>query len=343
MSKSKKMMKRSLALGALMAFVITGSAWAEVTQVEHSSTGKRTAGLAYTSGVNNVYSVDNNNNNITNNNDDSRNYGLALTFGNKAAEEVVLGVNIDEGVILGIDVDCADNRAQGIRVNYGNTLNVSGGTLKVDVDTTGADYSLGIGAYHKGTINASSTVVNVDGNRGHIWAIGYENDKTINLGNDKYQYGVKDSYLTINNLNASANVTEGGEVVGAKYDTNGKVTSIVDDVRGIVVSYGTLNLVGESTIVNVTNGVDGFGRVQGAMTQGDIDTKTQDFTDAIINFNASNTSFTVTNTGKNLVSGVQGIVASGPVGINFNGQDASITVNGGTEATVPSTIFNNAC
>ena len=52
MSKSKKMMKRSLALGALMAFVITGQVWAaDVTGPNYSYTGNETENLIYADGT----------------------------------------------------------------------------------------------------------------------------------------------------------------------------------------------------------------------------------------------------------------------------------------------------
>ena len=128
---SKKMMKRSLALGALMAFVITGQAWAaSVKNAEiNSFTGSEiTVGSEWDTNLESgrAYGIGAN---VADNY--VLNTGKLLTITNKQTSVATrnYGIVIESGTSLSVknavSVDVANSgnyRAVGIRNNYGNNL-----------------------------------------------------------------------------------------------------------------------------------------------------------------------------------------------------------------------------
>lgn len=179
---SKKMLKRSLALGALMAFVITGSAWAENSSEENETTRY---GIEVNSGTHNC-------GNLVYNLTDSGDRSVGIHAHNNDVE-----VKAD---ILSATVSNA-SFAAGVEATDGATVELGKATLTVSANEKLGSEAYGINVARKGsaivTGNIEATVT------GGAWVTGLEayNGSSIEVGSSDVKVG-----------NVALNVTANGTV-----------------------------------------------------------------------------------------------------------------------------------
>ena len=307
---SKKMLKRSLALGALMAFVITGQAWAaEVVNGAFEGYSDRYTALGYNGGTEGNLQIGANEEKKLESKFENtlRNYGIAL---DGVGSSLSINGEADSVLTVVAEVDADGKRAYGIR-NISNS-----GILEVDVSTVNvtanakkgdaAVSAVGIANYGKQiTILAEETNVNVTGSDKLVFAVTNEFDGGINQINPT---------LTINNLNATVTTNEGIATVNSGDPS-------YTFVKGVNTTYGTTTLAGNTTVIKVINNADNYD-VSGAMTQGN----NYENQAATLNFDAvQSTVINVTDTA-NAGTYVSGLVASGPAGVLLNSLVTNVTV-----------------
>ncbi|MBQ7884260.1 MAG: hypothetical protein IJ320_07900, partial [Phascolarctobacterium sp.] len=327
---SKKMLKRSLALGALMAFVITGSAMAgEFGTIYNEGTDSNPYGVSTDTTVNANMTISGNgditdkdysvalgaygdncetyvdiadgvtlNLNATSN-IAARNYGIMLENG---AEKLIIKGGADSNLSVFAEVTDDGKRAYGIR-NYalGGVVSIDVSDVNIIANAKKGDArvsAVGIANYGKETeIIADKTTVSVTGSDRMVLAVTNEYDSTLKQLNPT---------LTIHNLDAKAKTNEGE----ATPDGSGLKYSVV---RGVSTSYGTTNLKGKTTNITVENYSDNY-QVDGVMTQGNNGANQS----ATINFDATDNTTIGVYDYSNSADSVNGLVASGPAGVNLN-------------------------
>jgi len=304
------MLKRSLALGALMAFVITGSAMAaEVVNGAFEGSNDRYTALGYNGGTEGNLQIGANEEKKLESKFENtlRNYGIAL---DGVGSSLSINGEADSVLTVVAEVDADGKRAYGIR-NFSNS-----GILEVDVSTVNvtanakkgdaAVSAVGIANYGKQiTILAEETNVNVTGSDKLVFAVTNEFDSGVNQINPT---------LTINNLNATVTTNEGIATVNSGDPS-------YTFVKGVNTTYGTTTLAGNTTVIKVINNADNYD-VSGAMTQGN----NYENQAATLNFDAVQS--TVINVTDNANAGtyVSGLVASGPAGVLLNSLVTNVTV-----------------
>ncbi|MBQ7883518.1 MAG: hypothetical protein IJ320_04090, partial [Phascolarctobacterium sp.] len=322
---SKKMLKRSLALGALMAFVITGSAMASqivdqnltvsqdttiITDSFNENTfgnGNRTVALGYTNGTDNTVTIaDDTTLQLVNELEGAtRSYGIVVhNPDNGASLNVIGGTNS----VVDLDID-VDNRAEGVRNNYNGTLNINVGLLDVNVKTTGdADVTYGMDVWQGTTTNINTTSggitkFNVEAVNGKVYGI--QGWREANVYEDK-----NGAVVNINDLEL---IVKGSQEVSV--------------LRAINLHDTTMNLEGNSTKITLNN--------EGEQLAGAIVVLQGNHEDSptTLNFNAITTALNATGgNGNNSVSGVTS--SGGSSVINFNGESVSIDIDGGNAAVI---------
>ncbi len=268
---SKKMMKRSLALGALMAFVITGSAMAAsvVNGDVETFTGeeivadasdasveadKRSYGLAVTSGKHTL--ADGDKLTITNNmTGTERNYGLVVKNG--ASLEINRAIEIDASHSGGLNV-----QVRGIRNHNNNSKLIFNNDVVINAKLENASsnyvdnaqsYVTGIDTWHGETIfNGNVTVTTIGNNLVNSWANavqGGDNGK-IYFNGDKTNLSVISTGFTAQAVNTNA-----GSVINFNSKTvniSAKSNTGVNGLGGA----GTYKFAGTDAIVDIDVLVD---------------------------------------------------------------------------------------
>lgn len=167
---SKKVLQRSLVLGALMTFVITGNVWAENSGEGSSSSNGGDYGIE--AGKGNVVELDNLELYVTNTIDrDEDNY-----FAIRATETGSITVKNLNATVLG------EEWSAGVEATHDAVINLGSATLTVeDVGTEGCE-AYGINVARKGVVNVSGNL-NATVNGGE-WATGLEayNGSSITVG-----------------------------------------------------------------------------------------------------------------------------------------------------------------
>jgi len=334
------MLKRSLALGALMAFVITGQAWsAQVvdqnlivnqnqTIITDSfndgtfGTGNRTVALGYTSGNNNTVTIgaDTTLKLVNKYANATRSYGIVVHNPvNGASLDISGGVNS----VVDLDVEVA-NRAQGVRNNYNGTLNINVGLLDVNVKMTGDSVvTYGMDVWQGSTTNINTdtkgtTKFYVEAAKGSVYGIQGWNDgevyhnadgKEVPYSNDNAVVNINDLDLTVKSTHQNSTQTE--------RDKQGRIV-----LRGINLHATNMNLVGDTTNITLTNDGKYLSSAIVALQGNHSDAPT------VLNFNAATT--TLKATGGNGNNAVVGVSASGDSSqINFNGDSVLVDIDGG--------------
>ena len=210
---SKKMLKRSLALGALMAFVITGSAWAEEEIYIGANSNIPVFDKNDTNGVDLTNYVVNSDS-VTTGEAESRIYGINVDKGNC---EIVLK---DDSVVT---IDAGSEQARAIRVNGNGTSFTATKSLELNATTDAGKFAVGYAAYNNNLtvlndINIVADNINTDNkgcnvNTKEAWlsarAIGIdiENSRNDNVVNGKAFITAKGNAFTQGIYMYQANLT----------------------------------------------------------------------------------------------------------------------------------------
>ena len=337
---SKKMLKRSLALGALMAFVITGQAWAADaikdsaidtwdgsaivnTQLGGNDLGEkagenRSYGLAVTTGS----PLIDKNVDITNSvSGTNRNYGIVIESGSSLTISGITDVLVS---------GTGKQQLRGIRNSGGSVLTFDD-EVEVDVNLTGGIGNYGDGAAYVTGMDTwnGKTVFNgdVDISAGAEYTSNYDFVNAVQVGtNGVIEFNGDETTLTASNTGYTAVAVNFGDA-GGKVFFNSNTTVINANSDKGVNGLGCNDddhiaiFTGENVTINST------------ITDGVADTNAIGI---FANLSATNTvkNFTVNVTGSGLDNGTYGY-ANGTAGIYASGldvdiaaQNLNVTVNG---------------
>ena len=179
---SKKMMKRSLALGALMAFVITGSAWAAETTIDSGT---------YDNGLVGSMSIQSNHTlNIGE--------GVIITKGVSGVQAACSSKDVTSNTIniTGATINTGVLAGQGAKNSYNNIINLTSGTVwcqDIGVVINGIKVNLNKGVFAGVAVNGVSknNQINISGGniQGAVFgAYGRQsNDNSVNISGGEVQ------------------------------------------------------------------------------------------------------------------------------------------------------------
>lgn len=301
---NKKMMKRSLALGALMAFVITGSAMAADESYGSTMLDKDVT----VSGGNLTYTADKSE--IEDKKD--RGYALGVTDGGSHT------ITLDEGKTL-----IVNNSLEGTDRNYGIVLSGNSG-LDIKNNVSISVSSKNVKEVRALRLNGLGSSFNVDGNLNvsakneydsSICASGIEawNGGSINVSGDT----LIEVYSAINDIYGIR--LSGNQ--GKALTLNGKTKVIVnaaDTHSGYAellwLNMGTINFNDDVELIGHSDGTDSY--VDGMFISADH----SNAYDSIINFNGKLTNIDIDSN----YSGYGMVISGGRSAVNLNGEEVNI-------------------
>ena len=349
---SKKMMKRSLALGALMAFVITGSAMAA-----DGSMLLKTDSSKYTG--NEIVASDNGASNPLLEGE-NRSYGLGVVGGTHIIENDLKVTNTLEGPSrnYGIAIENASNlsilgdttlnvsNSADIRAVRINKTVVDGNFIpkiefnNLTITASGNGTVIGIDSWYggKAKVNGNTSIVVTSNGGGNITAAG------INAG-DNSEITFEGNTTSISAVNNGGGIAQ---AVGQAPGANGTKVLFKSAESTTITSKSNSSAIG---IVNIKEAIFEYGDVRIDVTNTGTGTNVRDATGVKSNIEVKNTvnSFNVTVTGSGTDDGVvnNGVStnADGTAGLNALGKTMSIAAqsfNVTVNASESNTISNRS-
>lgn len=314
MSKSKKMMKRSLALGALMAFVITGQVWAadydaaSVAYTTASQCGESAGRLANFSanGENDLAEIKVVNGDVLTIENKSTTDGAARHYGLVANEKGKIDVTGN----IKIDVSgTADVRV--IRSSYlDKTANNNGGIIDIDgnvdiIAVGGTEYTVGIDSWWSDEVNISGNVGIDATSDGRLIAI-------QNMGNDEYE---KNSIVNI-----------GGDLAVNATATQIYQNTNSDTLYAIYNNIATTTVEGDTNIIVTDKSEDGLNAL---IVSADADTVNgNDRIDTVVNLKGNTTiDYENQGAGKSNVYGLSASCHDASINLGTVGKNTTTEIN----------------